>query len=294
MVEQQRAVVIGVFDGVHRGHAALIKSFVEKARQLSLTPVAVSFDPPPSLYFNPQFHFLLSTREERHAHLHAYGIEEVVFLDFTDVVGNAPRDFVKQQLVTLDVKLLMVGETFRFGQKRAGDVNLLRVMGENLGFRVETFPKERMEGEVISATRIRELLLLGHIERANQLLGYSYHIYGKRETGLGRAGALLGTPTVNMQPAHRHKLIPPDGIYAVRFGTQRHPGVCYIGSSPTFGDTVHRIEVHLLDTQPSLSLEPVVRFVSRLRPDKKFATIEELKSQVNADVKEARRVLSQK
>ncbi|MBD3285757.1 riboflavin biosynthesis protein RibF, partial [candidate division WOR-3 bacterium] len=156
---------------------------------------------------------------------------------------------------------------------------------------VMSMPKERFEGEVISATRIRELLLLGHIGRANHLLGYEYSLSGSITKGLGRAGALLNTPTVNIEPSDIHKLVPPDGIYAVRYSKQAHPGVCYIGSSPTFADSAHKIEVHLLDKPPDESEEPRVSFVERLRPEIRFSSLEELKKQVHEDVEDARRLL---
>lgn len=285
------AAVIGVFDGVHRGHSTLIHTLLTEARSRNLRPVAVTFDPPPSLYFNPHFHFILSTSREKEGLLLARGISEVVFLDFSEVVGMEPGEFIKTQLLDRKVSFITVGEGFRFGLNRKGDISMLQ---GTPGLEVKALPKERVEADPISATRIRELLLLGHIRRANQLLGYEYPISGTRSPGLGRAGALLDTPTINMQPAWEHKLVPPDGIYAVRFGEVKHPGVCYIGSSPTFGDAVHKIEVHLVEGLPGCDVEPVVHFVQRLRPDMKFTSVGELKSQVRADVEEARRVLSQK
>ncbi|MCK4232127.1 riboflavin kinase, partial [candidate division WOR-3 bacterium] len=101
------------------------------------------------------------------------------------------------------------------------------------------------------------------------------------------------TPTVNLKPDDLHKLVPPDGIYAVRFGTQRYPGVCYIGSSPTFGDSAHKIEVHLLEGPPKEGTAPIVHFVERLRPDMRFDSMQSLRKQVKKDVAQARRVLSQ-
>jgi riboflavin kinase/FMN adenylyltransferase len=156
---------------------------------------------------------------------------------------------------------------------------------------VIAIPKERMEAEPISATRIRELLLLGHIRRANALLGYEYWLKGEISKGLGRAGALLDTPTVNLEPCDPHKLVPTDGIYAVRFGTDRGPGVCYIGSSPTFGDSARKIEVHLLEGPPEKRETSIVYFVEKLRPDMKFDSLAALRKQVSQDVAQARRVL---
>ncbi|MBN2379027.1 riboflavin biosynthesis protein RibF [candidate division WOR-3 bacterium] len=286
-----KAAVIGVFDGVHIGHLALIEALIEKAGVRKLEPMALTFDPVPSLYFNPHFNFLLSTREEKEARLLELGIKEVVFLPFSEVVDTGPEQFIEQELDARRVDLIVVGEGFRFGRNRGGSVQTLKKKGN---FDVIVLPKRRFESEAVSATRIRELLLLGHIHRANHLLGYEYTVSGSISKGLGRAGALLDTPTVNIEPGNRHKLAPPDGIYAVRYSKEKHPGVCYIGSSPTFGDSTHKIEVHLLDRPPEGSSKPQVSFVARLRPDMRFSSVAALKKQVREDTEQARRVLCQK
>jgi riboflavin kinase / FMN adenylyltransferase len=286
-----KAAVIGVFDGVHLGHQTLLKALGEQARQRNLQPMVITFDPPPSLYFNPQFHYILSTRKEKENLLRSCGIKEIVFLDFEEIADTEPEEFITRELTGRNIKLLMVAKGFHFGKDRKGSVKLLESLSHSKGYELRIITKMRVDAEAISATRIRELLLLGHIGRANQLLGYEYRIEGVREKGLGRAGALLGTPTVNMQPAHRFKLVPPDGIYAVRFGAQKKPAVCYIGSSPSFGDGIHRIETHLIDEKPMDSDNPLISFVERLRPDKRFHSLEELKKQVRSDVEDARRVL---
>lgn len=285
-----KAAVIGAFDGVHKGHVTLIGALIDEANKRELVPVAITFDPPPSLYFNPYFNFLLSTSEEKAELLRSHGIKEVIIIDFSNVVKKEPETFIQNELLDRSVRLVIVGQGFRFGHKRRGDVKTLKKTAE---MEVIAILKERMEAEPISATRIRELLLLGHIRRANALLGYEYRLKGEISKGLGRAGALLDTPTVNLEPYDPHKLVPPDGIYAVRFGTQRGPGVCYIGSSPTFGDSKHKIEVHLLEGPPGKHKASIVRFVEKLRPDTKFDSLEALRKQVKDDVAQARRVLSQ-
>jgi len=289
MPEGKKAAVIGVFDGVHKGHAALIERLLAEAETRSLAPIVVTFDPPPSLYFNPHFHFILSTREEKRERLCQLGVEDVVFLDFSTVAETLPEDFIEKELLDRNVDFTLVGETFRFGHGRKGNVDTLKA---HPGLEVASISKERFENEVISATRIRELLLLGHIKRANHLLGYEYSLSGTVSRGLGRAGALLDTPTININPSNPHKLVPPDGIYAVRYSRASFPGVCYIGSSPTFADSSHKIEVHLLDRVPDGTEEPQVSFVERLRPEVSFESLEELKDQVHADCEDARRVLS--
>jgi riboflavin kinase/FMN adenylyltransferase len=285
-----KAAIIGTFDGVHKGHVALIRALIDEANKRGLEPLAMTFDPPPSLYFNPHFNFLLSTSEDKIELLRSHGIKEVIVIDFSNVEKKEPEAFIQDELFGRGVRLVIVGQGFRFGHNRRGGVKTLK---KTKGMDVIAIAKERMEAEPISATRIRELLLLGHIRRANALLGYDYWLKGKISKGLGRAGALLDTPTVNLEPCDPHKLVPPDGIYAVRFGIQRSPSVCYVGASPTFGDSKHKIEVHLLEGSPEKRKASIVYFVEKLRPDMKFDSLEALRKQVREDVAQARRVLSQ-
>lgn len=284
-----KAAVIGVFDGVHKGHAILIDILLKEASRMQLVPFAITFDPPPALFFNPYFSFLLTTSDEKKELLASMGLKRVDFIDFRLVANKEPEDFIRDELIKRGIKLIVIGEGFRFGHKRRGDAGMLEEIGN---FTVLSVKKECFEGDYISSTRIRELLLLGHVHQANILLGYEYALRGLREKGIGRAGSVLNTPTVNMKASEPHKLVPADSIYAVRFGSSRKPGVCYIGSSPTFGDGVHKIEVHLLDGPPDESEEMVVRFVARLRPDMRFDSVEALRLKVKEDVERARRLLS--
>lgn len=288
-----KAAAIGVFDGLHLGHVELLRFLADEAGRSGLEPIALTFEPPPSLYFNPHFHFLLSTSQEKQELISSLGVADVVFLDFNKVAKVSPQAFITNQIARREIKLVVVGKGFHFGKDRQGGVKTLVEMGKALGFRVVILEKLKIEDEPVSATRIRELLLLGHIRRANALLGYPYRISGKISKGLGRAGALLDTPTVNLVPDDEHKLIPPDGVYAVGYGPEIEHGVCYIGGSPTFGDSTHKIEVHLLAHPPAKDVSPMLHFVQRLRPDWRFASIRKLKEQVKKDVEEAGRVLSE-
>lgn len=292
----ERAVAIGVFDGVHKGHASLLNVLVTKARALHLAPAVITFDPPPALYFNHHFNFILTSRIEKEELLKTHGIDEVSFLNFKDVVKAAPQDFIDEELYKRKARLVIVGKDFHFGKERQGNEKTLVEAGKTMGFDVEICSMKKIEGEIVSATRIRELLLLGHMERANALLGYEYFMSVMPQKGLGRAGSMLDTPTLNFSSIDEHKLLPPDGVYAVRFGSSRKHGVCYVGASPTFGDTVHRIEVHILEGfvqgEEGEEGESRVAFVSRLRPDMKFDSIDALRKQIEEDKEHARRLLS--
>lgn len=288
-----RAVAIGVFDGVHKGHASLLNVLVTRARAMDIMPAVITFDPPPALYFNHHFNFILTSRSEKEELLKAHGINEVSFLDFADVVNAAPQSFIEEELYKRKARLVIVGKDFHFGKERKGSERTLVEAGKVMGFDVEICSMKKIEGEIVSATRIRELLLLGHMERANTLLGYDYFTSVRPQKGLGRAGSMLDTPTLNFSSIDEHKLLPPDGVYAVRFGSSRKHGICYVGASPTFGDTVHRIEVHILEGfVKEEEGESRVAFVSRLRPDMKFDTIDALKKQIEEDKEHARRLLS--
>ncbi|MBD3284845.1 hypothetical protein GF359_00690, partial [candidate division WOR-3 bacterium] len=137
--EKRKAAVIGVFDGVHRGHATLISALVSQARKRNMAPIAVTFDPLPALYFNPHFHFILSTPEEKIGKLHECGVEEVVSLDFSKTREISPAYFIENQLLTRNVGFILVGKTFRFGYKRKGDIETLR---NHPGLEVMSMPKE--------------------------------------------------------------------------------------------------------------------------------------------------------
>jgi riboflavin kinase/FMN adenylyltransferase len=289
----ERAIAIGVFDGVHVGHKALLKTLIGNARARNLHPTAVTFDPPPALYFNPHFNFMLTSHSEKEELLKAAGIEEVVFLHFAEVANASPQEFIDNELCKREARLVIVGKDFHFGKDRQGSEKTLLEAGKRLGFSVESCSMKKVEGEVVSATRIRELLLLGHLERANALLGYEYFMDVVPQKGLGRAGSMLETPTLNFSARDVHKLLPPDGVYAVRFGKYLKHGICYVGTSPTFGDDVHRIEVHILeDFTKDEEEESRVAFVSRLRPDMKFNSVDTLKKQIRQDKEQARRMLS--
>jgi len=294
-----RAVVtLGVFDGVHLGHQAVLGCLVRRARAEGARAVAFTFDPAPGAVLNatPEFP-ALTLLGERTALLRRGGANEVRVLRFTPALAaKSAERFVAEHLLT-DYELagLVVGYDFALGRGREGTVPVLRALGEGLGFPVEAVPAVEGEGGVVSSTRIREALEGGDVALAKQLLGRSFHLAGRVVPGDSR-GRTLGFPTANLEVSPR-KLRPGSGVYAVGVhgaGSSVRPGVVNLGRRPTFGGGEETVEVHLLDWVGDLAGQRLrLEFEARLRPERKFNSANELKNQIEADVSQARQVLSE-
>jgi riboflavin kinase/FMN adenylyltransferase len=290
-------VTIGNFDGVHLGHRSILARVIQRARELEAQAVAVTFDPHPLKVLRPQMDLaLLTTSDQKLALLADSGLDAVVVLPFTrDLAGLPPRDFVRQYFCErLQVREVVVGHDYRFGRGREGDIDLLREMGGQHGFTVQVVWAVEADGAVVSSSLIRALLRLGQVEAAARLLGRPYGVRGRVIRGKGRGGKVLGVPTANLSPAN--ELLPACGIYAVRVrrGAETFPGVANIGTCPTFDNQELSLEVHLLEFNGGElygeNLE--VQFVSRLREERRFASIEALAAQIRADIEQARRALA--
>jgi len=290
-------VTIGNFDGVHVGHQTMLKAVRERARALGSMSTVVSFEPLPHEYFAGEAApGRLQGLRERVASLDALGIERLLLLSF-DAARAAQRaeDFVREVLVeTLEVRHVVVGDDFRFGRERAGDFALLEAAGDEHGFTVAACATiERGEGRV-SSSRIRAHLAAGELDRAAALLGRSYRISGRVVHG-EKLGRTLGYPTANVALG-RHR--PPlRGVFAVR---AREPaservwsGVANLGERPTLGGRKLLLEVHVLDAAPELyGRHLAVDFLHRLRPERRFDSLEALKRQIRADAEAAREALA--
>ncbi len=286
------AITVGVFDGVHRGHVALISELVEKARADGLSVGVLSFDPHPVEVLAPtKAPPLLTSPERRVELLRGLGVDWVGMLDLRQIRTMSAEEFVTGVLVDkVACRMILVGEDFRFGRDRGGDVALLGELGERLGFETVALGLVSDDGEAISSTRIRQLVTEGEVRAAADLLGRPHRITGPVIHGEAR-GRTLDYPTANLE-CPPGMAMPADGIYAVR--ANRRPGVASLGVRPTFGIGGTRLlEVHLFEFEGDLygsSLD--VDFVGRLRGEERFDSVDDLVAQMERDSAAARRILS--
>ncbi len=282
---------IGNFDGVHLGHQAVIDQLADKARVLGLPSVVITFEPQPREYFThgPIPPRLTRFREKIEA-LACYRVDRVLSLAFNRPLAQMPADeFVRRILVDgLGVKYLVVGDDFRFGNRRQGDFTFLQEAGRAFGFEVVNMPTFSIDGERVSSTRIRHALEAGNMELARRLLGRSYSMSGRVAHG-EKLGRQLGFPTANIH-IHR-KAAPVQGIFVVEVdGLDDRPlkGVASIGTRPTVDGRRVILEVFLLDFDRQIYGEHLqVRFLHKLRDEEKFASLERLIEKIAEDVEQA-------
>lgn len=290
------AVAVGVFDGLHRGHQALVARAV--ARAAGDRCVAVSFDPHPDLVLAREFRALppLTPLSEKQERLAALGAELHVLAFTRELAALTPEAFVETHLVTpFRPGWLVVGEDFALGRGRSGDVPRLRALGQRHGFEVEPVPLLAEAGAVISSSRIRELLRAGRVADAATLLGRRFSLSGHVVHGDGM-GRRLGWPTANLR-LHEEKCLPSLGIYAVWARVDGAagwlPGAMSVGVRPTFGGQAVTLEVHLIDWEGDLyGREVEVQFVEWLRPELRFDGAEALVEAIREDVRQARQRLA--
>jgi len=290
-------LTIGNFDGVHRGHQTLFHIAREWAETLTGESVVITFHPHPLQILAPGQGPLFITPHERKLELIALcGIDVAVVVPFSKQFARmSARDFVKVLLVDkIGAKAIIVGEDYRFGYSREGDIDFLRRMGDEYGFRVETVSGVEMDGTVVSSTLIRQFIQEGDLREANRLLGRPYEIAGVVIPGHQRGGRLLGFPTANISLSGQAS--PKPGVYAVqvKIGDGTYGGAANVGYNPTFGGNDLSVEVFVFDFDENI-YEKFIRvyFVERLRDEKRFSGPEELTVQIRKDVEKARRILSQ-
>ena len=285
-------VTIGNFDGHHRGHHSLLQTVVARAREVRGTAMVLTFDPHPVRVLAPRVELrFLTSPEEKLERFKEAGIDEVVFLEFTPALAAMkPEEFAEVALHRhLGVAEIYVGEHFAFGKGRAGHIADLQRFGAALGFTVHPVRPVMLNGEVVSSTRIRNLIQAGHMEEAAALLGRAYAITGTVVTGM-QQGQALGWPTANLRiPPER--VTPPDGVYAAQasYDAGNYDAVVYIGSRPTFGAGERLIEVNLLDHSDNLyDKSMTVAFIEHLRGDRTFPSAQDLAAQIARDVDRAK------
>ncbi|MDX9750193.1 MAG: riboflavin biosynthesis protein RibF [Flavobacteriales bacterium] len=301
----------GTFDGVHRGHRIILERLVARAREVDGESMLFTFHPHPRMVLDPGAAGLklLSTQEEKTALLRATGLDHLLVVpfsrDFSRMTGEA---YVRQVLVgAIGVHAVVIGHDHRFGCDRGGDLALLRRMGPELGFRVEEIPPQEVDHILVSSTQVRQALLRGDVRVANELLGYDYPLSGVVVKG-DRIGRTIGFPTANIGAIDPAKLVPAQGIYAVRVrlpaSMPRHTlgGMLYIGPRPTLADGAGeaRVEVNIFGLPPAFATggrelygEPLtVRFVERVRGDRRFDDLEQMRTRMELDRQEAMAMLN--
>lgn len=285
-IEEPTALSLGKFDGVHRGHEALISHLLEKKKE-GLKAAVFTFDIPPKKLTENNNYRVLSTNEEKREILQERGIDYLLQCPFTkEVMCMEPEAFVDWIVRSLHVKSIVVGADFRFGHNRRGDHALLAQLSDTYGYTLRVVDKLQYEGRDISSSFVREQIICGAIEKANFLLGYPFFV--KSEVIHGRQlGRKLGIPTINMElPAE--KLLPPKGVYAtaVDIRGKTYIGVTNVGCKPTVNHSNKvNVETHILDFSGDLyGYQMRVRFYSFIRPEQKFTSVEMLKEQMERDI----------
>lgn len=291
------AVTVGSFDGVHRGHQDVLRQLVARARQLGVKSLLVTFDPHPLEIVNPAAApRLLTVGDEKLEVLAESGVDFVAVLPFTPALAaySAERFVDEILLGRFRMHDLLMGYDHRFGHNRSGDVTTMRRLGSERGFDVSVVPAVTVNGgQAVSSTAIRRAVAGGDLEGAYRGLGRYYSLGGRVGVG-ARRGRVIGFPTANVPVPSPRKLLPPEGVYAVRVQTPMgpHDGMLNLGPRPTFGDAEVVVEAHLFDADLDLYGARVrIDFVARLRDTQKFSGVEALVEQLNVDAANARRVL---
>lgn len=285
-------ITIGNFDGVHRGHQAILAELARLSLEHGVPARLLTFEPHPVEFLTPdQAPPRLTRFREKLARLARMGLSQVTCAAFDERLSRCtPRAFIDDMLVErLRVRHVLVGDDFRFGHRGAGDYALLAASGERLGFGVSKIPTVLEQGARISSTRVRDLLCTGELNAARELLGHAYAVCGRVRQGQ-QLGRTIGFPTANIAAARNRFAL--NGVFAVSTldaGGQRRNGVANVGRRPTVDGLEERLEVHLFDFDGDLyGQELHVEFVERIRGERKFPNLDALKAQIDRDATAAR------
>jgi len=294
-LSQETVLTIGAFDGVHRGHQALIAAIIDRARASGRLSAVLTFHPHPAVVLAPErAPRYLTTPGEKAALLERLGVDILVLYPFSPEVAGTPADaFVATISRALNLRELWVGPDFALGHNREGNIARLGELGRQFGYDLHLVQPVFDGEQVISSSRIRSLLYQGHVAEAAKLLGRYPSLSGEVVTG-ARRGHNLGFPTANLE-VRPERAVPADGIYAVLavLGGERYPAVANVGVRPTFESGERLVETYIFDfDQDIYGCDLVVEFVARLRDELRFANVGELVAQVGRDSDAARRVLA--
>lgn len=290
-------VTIGNFDGVHKGHQQLFSRVVQKARSLDGTSVVITFDPHPLQVLLPGGIKLISTCQQKEELIEQSGIDALLVIPFTrEFAKTTANSFVADLLVKkLGVKELVVGYDYAFGKGRSGNIDFLKQQGQLFGFPVTVVEACYLGEQLVSSTKIRELVKEGKMAAARELLGRYYQIRGTVRVGKQRGGKVIGYPTANLK-FNDEDLVPKHGVYVTQVfcEDQYYSGILNIGYNPTFGEEQLVAETHIFDFNEDIYGKPIkVNLLQFLRSEKKFSGAEELAKQINKDVLLAKKILAE-
>ena len=287
-------VTLGKFDGIHRGHQKLLDAVHKEAKSRGLQTALFTFDISPQTMIGISKYRVIMTNDEKRDLAQSFDIEIMIECPFTEELRNMEaEDFVEKILVgRLNAKAIVIGDDFGFGKGRKGTPEFLRDRAGKYGFTVDVIEKEKDGDRDISSTYVREELVLGHIEKANELLGYEFFVKGEVVHGM-HIGTGLGFPTINMIP-DKEKILPPNGVYATvtDIDGESYRSITNIGTKPTVEGKNLGVETFIYDFEGSLyGKKAYVKLLRFIRPEKKFSSVEELKKQVDRDIEAGRNVI---
>ncbi|WP_224994566.1 bifunctional riboflavin kinase/FAD synthetase [Cesiribacter sp. SM1] len=291
-------VTSGTFDGVHIGHQKIIKRLTDAAKQGPGESVLITYWPHPRLVLHADSKDLklLSTFDEKAALLADYGVEHLVKIPFTPEFSRlTSQEFIQQVLIdAIGTKKLVIGYDHRFGRNREGSFEHLMANKQQYGFEVEEIPRQDVEHVGVSSSRIRAALSEGKVEEAAAYLGRNYSFAGNVVEG-DKIGRSLGFPTANLQIPETYKLIPSDGVYAVKVALEgaQWSGMLNIGNRPTVGGNEHRQEVHIFELNQDLYGRQLrIELIRQIRQELKFNSLQDLQQQLNRDKEQALSILN--
>lgn len=295
---QKPVVTVGVFDGVHKGHIAILDRVKHSAQEVQGDTVIVTFWPHPRLVLNQDVSIkLINTIDEKLQLFEKIGVQHIVIIPFTEEFSKiSSQQFIEDILVNkLKVNHLIIGFNHHFGKAREGNFELMNEYSKQFGFTLEKLDAQMVENEKVSSTLIRTSLNNGDIITANKYLGYDYMITGKVVEGK-KIGRTIGFPTANILVNQDYKLVPKTGVYAVEVEVsgKRYPGMLNVGYNPTIDParTKLNIEAHLLNFSGDLyEMDITLLFKQRIRDEIKFEGLDQLKKQLNSDKAEVLKIL---
>lgn len=292
-IQRPTVLTLGVFDGLHLGHQLIMRTVVDNAQALAAVPTVITFDPHPRAVLHPESAPpLLQTLDQKVEGFGVLGIEQAIVIPFSREFSLVDAEVFLEDVVKdrLQAKAVYLGRGFAFGHNRRGNIELLRRVSAELGFFADEVPEVRLRGQRVSSSKIRELLVTGRVNLARRMLGRPYGVEGRVFHGQER-GHMLGFPTANLHPQNR--VIPRNGVYVTGtlIGGAWRRSITNIGVRPTFGgDTEPSVESFVLNWSGDLYGDVIrVRFLHRLRDERKFGSAEELTTQIERDVERAQR-----